>query len=145
STPGPDGRAPHTPRPAGGDPQTPGRGRALAMRLATWNVTSVRSRLDHLTAWLSRAAPDVLCMQETKVEDDLFPHAALAECGYRTVAFGQKTYNGVAIAAKLGLGVEDVKKNLDGEPADAHKRLIAATIEGVRVINVYVPNGQAVG
>lgn len=115
------------------------------MRIATWNVNSVRSRLDQLTAWLSRSAPDVLCMQETKVEDDLFPHAALAECGYRTVAFGQKTYNGVAIAARQGLAIEDVKKNLDGDPEDAHRRLIAGTIEGVRVINVYVPNGQAVG
>jgi exodeoxyribonuclease-3 len=115
------------------------------MRIATWNVNSVRSRLDQLTAWLSRSGPDVLCMQETKVEDDLFPHAALAECGYRTVAFGQKTYNGVAIAAKLGLAIEDVKKNLDGDPPDAQRRLIAATIEGVRIVDVYVPNGQAVG
>jgi exodeoxyribonuclease-3 len=115
------------------------------MRVATWNVNSVRSRLDQLTAWLSRAAPDVLCMQETKVEDDLFPHAALAECGYRTVVSGQKTYNGVAIAAKLGLAIEDVKKGLDDDPPDAQRRLIAATIEGVRILDVYVPNGQAVG
>jgi exodeoxyribonuclease III len=115
------------------------------VRIASWNVNSVRSRLDQLTAWLARSAPDVLCMQETKVEDDLFPHAALAEVGYRAVTFGQKTYNGVAIAAKLGLAIEDVKRNLDGDPPDAQRRLIAATIEGVRVVDVYVPNGQAVG
>jgi exodeoxyribonuclease III len=115
------------------------------MRIASWNVNSVRSRLDQLTAWLARSAPDVVCMQETKVEDDVFPHEALAEVGYRTVAFGQKTYNGVAIAAKFGLAIEDVQKNLGDDPPDAQRRLIAATIEGVRVVDVYVPNGQAVG
>ena len=115
------------------------------MRVASWNVNSIRSRLDQLTAWLARSAPDVVCMQETKVEDDLFPHQALAEVGYRAVTFGQKTYNGVAIAAKLGLAIEDVKKNLDDDPPDAQRRLIAATIEGVRIVDVYVPNGQAVG
>jgi exodeoxyribonuclease-3 len=115
------------------------------VKIASWNVNSVRSRLDQLTAWLARAAPDVLCMQETKVEDDLFPHDALAEVGYRVATFGQKTYNGVAIAAKFGLAIEDVKKGLDGDAPDAHRRFIAATIEGVRVIDVYVPNGQSVG
>ena len=115
------------------------------MRIATWNVNSIRSRLDQLTAWLARAAPDVLCMQETKVEDHLFPHDALAEVGYRAVASGQKTYNGVAIAARIGLAIEDVKRDLDGVGPDAHKRMIAATIEGIRVVDVYVPNGQAVG
>jgi exodeoxyribonuclease-3 len=115
------------------------------VKIASWNVNSVRSRLDQLTAWLARAAPDVICMQETKVDDDLFPHDALGEVGYRAVIHGQKTYNGVAIAAKFGLAIEDVKRGLDGDAPDAHKRLIAATIEGVRIIDVYVPNGQAVG
>jgi len=115
------------------------------MRIASWNVNSVRSRLDQLTAWLARAQPDVLCMQETKVEDHLFPHDALAEVGYRAAVLGQKTYNGVAIAAKKDLAIEDVQKNFDDDPPDAQKRLIAATIGGVRVIDVYVPNGQAVG
>jgi exodeoxyribonuclease-3 len=115
------------------------------MRIASWNVNSVRSRLDQLTAWLARSAPDVVCMQETKVEDAIFPHEALAEVGYRAVTFGQKSYNGVAIAARIGLAIEDVKKGLDDEAPDAHRRFIAATIEGVRVIDVYVPNGQAVG
>ena len=115
------------------------------MRVASWNVNSVRSRLDQLTGWLARAAPDVLCMQETKVEDELFPHAALAEAGYHAVVFGQKTYNGVAIAAKLGLAIDDVQKNLDTDAPDAQRRVIAATIEGVRIVDVYVPNGQAPG
>jgi exodeoxyribonuclease-3 len=115
------------------------------MRVATWNVNSIRSRLDQLTAWLARAAPDVLCMQETKVEDGLFPHAALAEVGYHAVISGQKTYNGVAIAARLGVPIENVVKDLSDDPADAHRRLIAATIEGIRFVDVYVPNGQAVG
>ncbi|MFT3773705.1 MAG: exodeoxyribonuclease III [Minicystis sp.] len=115
------------------------------MKIASWNVNSIRSRLDQLTAWLARAAPDVVCFQETKVEDDLFPHDALGEVGYRAVTFGQKTYNGVAIAAKFGLQIEDVKKDLEGDGSDVHRRFIAATIEGVRVIDVYVPNGQAVG
>lgn len=115
------------------------------MKIATWNVNSIRSRLDQLTAWLARAAPDVVCFQETKVEDELFPHEALGEVGYRAVTSGQKTYNGVAIAAKFGLAIEDVKKDLDGDAADVHRRFIAATIEGVRIVDVYVPNGQAVG
>ncbi len=115
------------------------------MKIASWNVNSVRSRMDQLTHWLARAVPDVVCMQETKVEDDLFPHEALEEAGYRTVWSGQKTYNGVAIAARFGLAIEDVQKNLGDDPPDAQRRLIAATIEGVRVVDVYVPNGQAVG
>jgi exodeoxyribonuclease III len=115
------------------------------VKIASWNVNSVRSRLDQLTAWLARAAPDVLCMQETKVEDALFPHEALAEVGYRCEIHGQKTYNGVAIASKFGLAMADVKRGLDGDAEDAHKRFIAATIEGVRVVCVYVPNGQSVG
>ncbi len=92
------------------------------MRIATWNVNSIRSRQDQLTAWLARSAPDVICMQETKVEDDSFPHGALAEVGYRAVTFGQKTYNGVAIAAKLGLAIEDVRRNFDGDAPDAQRR-----------------------
>lgn len=115
------------------------------MRIASWNVNSVRSRLDQLSGWLVRANPDVLCMQETKVEDGSFPEGALSDAGYRTVFFGQKTYNGVAIAARHGLAIEDIKRNLEGDADDADRRVIAATIEGVRIINVYVPNGRAVG
>jgi exodeoxyribonuclease-3 len=115
------------------------------VRIASWNVNSVRSRLEQLTAWLARSSPDVLCMQETKVEDELFPHAAFAELGYHVVATGQKTYNGVAIAVKRGVAVEDVILELPGNAADEQRRLIAATVAGVRIIDVYVPNGQAIG
>jgi exodeoxyribonuclease-3 len=115
------------------------------MRIASWNVNSIRPRLEHLCEWLRRAAPDVVCLQETKVEDAKFPEEPLAEAGYRTVFFGQKTYNGVAIAARFGLSMEDVKKNFDGDGDDASRRLIACTVEGLRIMNVYVPNGQAVG
>lgn len=115
------------------------------MKIATWNVNSIRSRLDQLGGWVARAAPDVVCVQETKVEDGLFPEAAIGELGYKAAFFGQKTYNGVAILARFGLAIEDVRKNLDGDDDTSHKRLIAATIEGVRIVNIYVPNGQAVG
>jgi exodeoxyribonuclease-3 len=115
------------------------------VRIASWNVNSIRSRLDQLGGWLVRANPDVVCLQETKVQDPDFPHEALGELGYRAVCFGQKTYNGVAIAARFGLALEAVEMGLDGDAEDAPRRLIAATVEGVRVINVYVPNGQAVG
>lgn len=115
------------------------------MKIATWNVNSIRQRLDHLSGWLARAAPDVVCVQETKVEDDRFPEEPIAEVGYKSVFFGQKTYNGVAILARHGLAIENVQKNLGSDEPDAQRRLIAATIEGIRVINVYVPNGQAVG
>ena len=116
------------------------------MRIASWNINSVRARLDHLIGWLNRANPDVVCLQETKVEDAKFPEEAIADAGYRTVVFGQKSYNGMAIAARMGLTIEDVKRNLDGDDgADAPRRLLACSVEGVRVINVYVPNGQAVG
>jgi exodeoxyribonuclease-3 len=115
------------------------------MKIATWNVNSIRQRLDHLAGWLARAAPDVVCVQETKVEDARFPEEPIAEAGYKSVVFGQKTYNGVAILARHGLAIEDVQKNLASDEEDAQRRLIAATIEGIRIINVYVPNGQAVG
>jgi exodeoxyribonuclease III len=115
------------------------------MRIASWNVNSIRARNEHLREWLRRANPDVVCLQETKVEDDKFPTEALGEAGYSVVFSGQKTYNGVAIAARYGLAIEDVKKNLDGDDVDGQKRVIAATCEGVRIVNVYVPNGQAVG
>lgn len=115
------------------------------MRIATWNVNSIRARLEHLTGWLARACPDVVCVQETKVEDDKFPTAELEEAGYRAAIFGQKTYNGVAILTRFGLTAEDVRRNLPSDEPDAQRRLIAASVDGVRVVNVYVPNGQEVG
>jgi exodeoxyribonuclease III len=112
------------------------------MLIATWNVNSIRPRMEQLTSWLVRARPDVVCLQETKVEDDKFPMSEIGDAGYRAVIFGQRTYNGVAILARFGLALDDVKRGLDGDAEDAHRRMIAATVDGIRVVNVYVPNGQ---
>ena len=111
------------------------------MRLATWNVNSLRVRLGHLTDWLARARPDIVCLQELKLEDAKFPRAELAAAGYQSAVSGQKTYNGVAILSRSAL--EDVGAGIAGF-ADEQKRVIAATTGGVRVICVYCPNGQAV-
>ncbi len=110
------------------------------MKLATWNVNSLRARLDHVVRWAELAAPDVLCLQETKVVDGSFPHEAMAQAGFvHRAIHGQKTYNGVAILSRFPL--EDVEVNfVDGEP-DAQARIVRATIQGVRVVDVYVPNG----
>ena len=113
------------------------------LRIATWNVNSLRVRLESLVPWLTQDGPDVVCLQETKVTDDRFPIQALADLGYEAVFTGQKTYNGVALLSRLP--VTDVALALPGAPLEDEKRFIAATIAGVRVINVYVPNGQAVG
>jgi exodeoxyribonuclease III len=110
------------------------------VKLATWNINSVRAREKRLLAWLAKTGPDVVCLQETKTEDPGFPVAALKAAGYDVVLLGQKSYNGVAIASKLPM-TEVVRGFDDGEPDD-EARVIAATIGGIRVIDVYVPNGQ---
>lgn len=112
------------------------------MRIATWNVNSLKVRLPHLVDWLARQQPDALCLQETKCEDASFPAAAIEAAGYRWVHDGQKTYNGVAILARHDLA--DVSRGIPGF-ADLQKRVIAADVNGVRVVCVYCPNGQAVG
>lgn len=111
------------------------------MLLASWNVNSIRARLPRLLAWLERRSPDVVCLQETKVVDRDFPTDEIAALGYRTLCFGQKTYNGVAILSRSE--PTDVQQGLPDDPPDAERRLLAATIGGVRVVNVYVPNGTA--
>jgi exodeoxyribonuclease-3 len=112
------------------------------LRIATWNVNSLRVRLETLVPWLAQDGPDVVCLQETKVTDDLFPAQALVDVGYQAAFTGQKTYHGVALLSRLPM--TDVVTALPGAPPEDEKRFIAATIAGVRVINVYVPNGQAV-
>jgi exodeoxyribonuclease-3 len=112
------------------------------MKLATWNVNSLKVRLPHLLDWVGRHAPDVVCLQETKLEDPKFPAAELAAAGYQSLFSGQKTYNGVAILAKV-TGADPVV--LIPGFADEQKRVLAATVNGVRVICLYVPNGQSVG
>jgi exodeoxyribonuclease-3 len=110
------------------------------MRIATWNVNSLRVRIPQLTSWLAENPLDVIALQETKVLDEGFPHEALQALGYQCVASGQKSYNGVAILSKLPM--TDVVHGMPGYNDD-QKRVIAATIGGVRIIDVYVPNGQA--
>lgn len=112
------------------------------MKLATWNLNSIRARTDRLLAWLDRERPDVLCMQETKVEDAAFPLEPLRARGYEVAVFGQRSYNGVAIASTQPLA--DITRGFDDGPHgdDDDARTIAATTHGMRVVCVYVPNGQ---
>jgi exodeoxyribonuclease-3 len=114
------------------------------MKLASWNVNSLTVRLPRVVDWLGANAPDVLCLQETKLEDAKFPVAALAAAGYASHFAGQKTYNGVAILVRRPLEAADVVAGID-DFVDEQKRLIAATVGGIRVVCAYVPNGQAVG
>jgi len=112
------------------------------LHLATWNVNSLKVRLPHLVDWLARAQPDVACLQETKIEDANFPLAELRAAGYEAAYCGQKAYNGVAIIARsapaeVHHGIPDF--------ADDPKRVIAATVGGLRVVCLYAPNGQSVG
>jgi len=117
--------------------------RSRTLKLATWNVNSIRARLDAVLSWLEAEQPDVLCMQETKVDDDEFPSDELQMLGYAVAIAGQPTYNGVAIASRLPMKEIDI--GLLGADDAADKRLIAATIGGLRVLSAYVPNGRRVG
>ncbi|HLS87731.1 MAG TPA: exodeoxyribonuclease III [Burkholderiales bacterium] len=114
----------------------------MGFRLATWNVNSLRIRLPHLVDWLARMQPDAVCLQETKTEDANFPREELQRAGYEAVYCGQKAYNGVAILARTP--PEDVQHGIPGF-ADDPKRLIAATVGGMRLVCVYAPNGQSPG
>ena len=113
------------------------------MRITTWNVNGIRARLTHVVDFLRDVGPDVLCLQETKVEDAAFPRAVLEDEGYEISFVGQKGYNGVAILSQHPL--TDVFHGLPDDAPDAEKRVIGATANGFRVLNLYVPNGQAVG
>lgn len=112
------------------------------MRIATWNVNSITVRLPHVLDWLQQQTPDILCLQELKCDNTAFPLAELNQVGYQCIYNGQKTYNGVAVLARQAIG--DAHYDI---PAfdDPQKRLIAATVDGVRVICAYFPNGSAVG
>ena len=116
---------------------------AFDLILATWNVNSIRVRMEHLQRFLREWRPDVLCLQETKVTDDQFPHQPIEALGYRAAICGQKTYNGVAILSPHP--IEAVVAGFDGSGGEVQKRLIAATVAGLRVVNAYVPNGSQVG
>ena len=111
------------------------------MKLATWNVNSLKVRLEQLLDWIDSGAPDVICLQETKLDDPKFPAEAIEGAGYKVVFSGQKTYNGVAIASRNPCS--DMVRGIPGY-ADEQKRVIAATVGSMRVVDAYVPNGQSV-
>ena len=111
------------------------------MKIASWNVNSIRARLDHVTAWLKERQPDVLLMQELKQTE--FPALVFKELGYESVAVTQKAYNGVAILSRYP--IETINTTLAGDEQDSHARFLEATIEGIRVVNIYLPNGNPVG
>lgn len=112
------------------------------MRIATWNVNSIKARLPRVVEWLGAAAPDVVCLQETKCEDRNFPAMEIEDLGYNIAIHGQKSYNGVAILSKRP--IEDVQTGLPGDEGDEQARYIEATVEGVRICGLYLPNGNPV-
>ncbi len=112
------------------------------MKIATWNVNSLNVRLPHVLEWLASAGPDVLVLQEIKQVSEAFPEASFVEAGYQAVASGQKTYNGVAVISRKPSA--DQVTDFPGFE-DPQRRILASTIGGVRVINLYVPNGHSVG
>ena len=119
------------------------------MLIATWNVNSIRTRLSQIIDWITQSNPDILCLQETKVIDDSFPVEAFEKLGYLVEIYGQKSYNGVAIISKIK--PENVKKGFHSSTLSNQnvkifldqKRLISADINGIKIINVYVPNGSS--
>ena len=113
------------------------------MKIVTWNVNSLRARHDLVLDWIEENAPDIVCLQETKVTDQEFPEDAFGDLDYDVVFFGQQSYNGVAIAAKSEL--REVARGFPSDSEDAERRVIAATVDDFRVINIYLPNGQSLG
>ncbi len=112
------------------------------MKIATWNVNSLKVRLPHVLDWLAAADPDVLCLQETKLTDENFPADDIEAAGYHVIYSGQKTYNGVAIISKQE--ASDIITDVPGLD-DPQRRILGATIDGIRILNLYVVNGQEVG
>lgn len=113
------------------------------MRVATWNINSVRARIGRLRAWLERRKPDIVCLQEIKVDDERFPFGEIERAGYHAAVVGQKTYNGVAILSRRE--PDSVVRGLDGDPHDTEARLVTVTLDNIRVLSAYVPLGTAVG
>jgi exodeoxyribonuclease-3 len=120
------------------------------MKIATWNVNSVRSRQQHLLDWLKTNPVDILCLQETKVVDQDFPKTPFENLGYHVYISGQKSYNGVAIFSReplqeISIGFAPILGEALTQNFDEQKRVISGVIEGVRIVNLYVPNGSAIG
>ena len=108
------------------------------MKIASWNINSIRARLDHVTGWLKQHEPDVLLLQELKGTE--FPDAVFKKLGYESVAVTQKAYNGVAVISRLR--IETINKVLAGDEADSHARFLETTIGNIRIVNIYLPNGN---
>ena len=117
------------------------------MRIATWNVNSVRQRIEHLVSWLKECSPDIVCLQEIKCTDDAFPRLEIEALGYNVVTHGQKTFNGVALLSKLPF--DEVQPGLAGDPDDVQARYLEAVVSvpsgALRLVNIYLPNGNPFG
>lgn len=113
----------------------------MPFTVATWNVNSVRSRLHLLLPWLAKISPHVVCLQETKAQDDDFPHAAIEKAGYSAACRGQKSYSGVAILSKMS--IEGVRAGFDDDGPTDEARLLVGTVSGITIVNSYVPQGRA--
>jgi exodeoxyribonuclease-3 len=111
------------------------------MKIASWNVNSIRARIDHVTGWIKLQQPDVLLLQELKATE--FPALVFQALGYESVAVTQKSYNGVAVLSRYPM--ETINTTLAGDEADSHARYLEMTIEGIRMVNIYLPNGNPVG
>src|SRR3990167_10392970 len=114
----------------------------MTFKIATWNVNSLRVRLPHVLAWMTDVKPDVLALQELKMPTEDFPHQACHDLGYKTAVSGQRTYNGVAVISKLD--AEDMVTDIP-RLEDPQRRVLAVTIQGIRIIDLYIPNGESVG
>jgi exodeoxyribonuclease III len=120
----------------------------MTLKIATWNVNSIRTRLNHITTWLQTNPVDVLCLQETKVIDKDFPRSPLEDLGYHLAIFGQKSYNGVAILSRaplqsVSMGFAPIVGTTLAADFDEQKRVITGIYQGIRIVNLYVPNGSA--
>jgi len=113
------------------------------LKIATWNVNSVRARLERLLAWLQKAQPDIVCLQELKAKEEAFPFEAIREAGYHAAVFGQPTYNGVAILSRIE--PQNIFRGMDDGVDDPQARFLAAQVGEIQVLSAYVPNGQVVG
>ena len=114
----------------------------MTFKIAAWNVNSLRVRLPHVQAWLTDVKPDVLALQEIKMPDNDFPHDVFAEMGYKAVVSGQRTYNGMAVLSKIE--AEDVVTDIH-DLSDPQRRILGVTIRDIRILNLYIPNGESVG
>ncbi|MBD3235131.1 MAG: exodeoxyribonuclease III [Candidatus Eisenbacteria bacterium] len=115
----------------------------MRVKIATWNVNSIRARLPRVSVWLEHEQPDLLCMQETKVVDEAFPREAFHDLGYHVESFGQKTYNGVAIVSRAK--PEEVLRGFPEDAPGIERRLIGGRYAGIWILNVYVPHGTELG